>query len=52
MNGKKIVWPRMKPWGSPTLTGYSCKDFPSRYTQSHLLLTKDEIRLNTWPEIP
>ena len=28
------------------ITGYFCEDFPSRITQSHLFLTKDE------PEIP
>ena len=37
---------------TPALTGYSCKDFPSRTTQSHLLLRKDKIRPNIWPEIP
>ena len=31
---------------TPALTGYSCKDFPSRTTQSHLLLRKDKIRPN------
>ena len=34
----------MKPWGTPALTGYSCKDFPSRTTRSRLLLRKEEIR--------
>ena len=32
----------MEPWRSPGLTGYSCDDFQSRATQSHLLLTKGE----------
>ena len=41
----------MEPWGMPTLTRYSCEDFPSRTTGSHLLLRKDEIRPNVWPEI-
>ena len=40
----------MEPWGAPTLTGYSCEDFPSRTTPSHLLLRKEEIRPNIWPE--
>ena len=29
---RKIVGPRMDPWGTPELTGYSCEDFPSRTT--------------------
>ena len=36
----------MEPWGTPALTGYCCEDFPSRTTQSRLLLRKDEIRPN------
>ena len=42
----------MEPWGTPALTAYSCEDFPSRTTQSRLLLRKKEIRPNIWPEIP
>ena len=42
----------MEPWGTPSLTGYSCKDYPSRTTPSHLLLRKQEIRPNIWPEVP
>ena len=41
----------MVPWGTPAVTGYSCEDFPSRITQSRLLLRK-EIRPNIWPEFP
>ena len=52
MYSRKSVGPRMEPWGTPALTGYSCEDFPSRTTQSHLLLRKEEIRPNIWPEIP
>ena len=37
MHSKKIVGPRIEPWGTPALTGYSCQDFPSTATQSHLL---------------
>ena len=48
----KSVGPRMDPWRTPVLTGYSYKDFPSRTTRSRLLLTKEEIRPNIWPEIP
>ena len=33
----------MDPWGTPALTGYSCEDFPSRTTQSHLLLRKSAV---------
>ena len=28
----KSVGPRMEPWGTPALTGYSCGDFPCRIT--------------------
>ena len=40
----------MDHWGTPALTGYSCEDFPSRTTQSCLLLRIEEIRANIWPE--
>ena len=46
MYSRKVVGPRMEPQGSPTLTGYSCEDFPSRNTRSCLLLRKEEIRPN------
>ena len=42
----------MEPWGNPALTEYSCEDFPSKTTQSRLLLRKDKESPNTWPEIP
>ena len=42
----------MGPWGTPALTGYSFKDFPSRTSWSCLLLRKDEIKPNIWAEIP
>ena len=42
----------MEPWGTLALNGYSCEDFPSRTTESCLLLRKEEIRSNTWPETP
>ena len=41
----------MEPWGTPGLTGYSCEGFPSA-TESRLLIRKDELRSNAWPEIP
>ena len=34
MYSQKSVGPRMNPWGTPALTGYSCEDFLSRTTQS------------------
>ena len=37
---KSVVGQRMEPWGTPTLTGYSCKDFPSRTTWNYLVLRK------------
>ena len=49
---RKSVGPRMDPWETPALTGYSYEDFPSSSTQSCLLLRKEEIRSNIWPEIP
>ena len=52
MYSNKSVEPRMEPWGTPALTKYSYEDFPSGTTPSHLLLRKEEIRPNIWPEIP
>ena len=43
MYSRKSVGLRMEPWGTPTLTGYSCQDFSSRTTQICLLLRKEEI---------
>ena len=37
MYSRKSVRPRIEPWGAPALTGYFCKDFPSRATLSGLL---------------
>ena len=42
----------MDSGGTPALTRYSCEDFPSRTTQSSLLLRKEEIRPNILSEIP
>ena len=52
MYRRKSAGPRMEPWGTPTLIGYSCGDFPFRATWSCLLLRKEEIRPNILPEIP
>ena len=49
---RKSVEPRMDPCGTTALTGYSCVDFTSRTTWSHLLLRTEEARPNTWPKIP
>ena len=46
MYSRKSVGLRMDPERTPTLTGYSCEDFPSRTAKSHLLLRKEEIRSN------
>ena len=51
MYSRKSVGPRMEPWGTPALTAYSCEDFSSKTTRSRLLLRKEEIRPNIWPEI-
>ena len=42
MYSRKSVGPGMDPCGNPALTGSSCEGFPSRITQSHLLLRKEE----------
>ena len=47
---RKSVGSRIGTWGTPTLPGYSI--FPSRTTRIPLLLGKEEIRPNFWPEIP
>ena len=52
MYSKKSVERKMDPYGTLSLTGYSCEDFQSRITQRHLLPRKEEIRPNIWPEIP
>ena len=52
MYSRKSVGPKIEPWGTPALTRYSCEDSPSRPTRSRLLLRKEEIRPNIWPEIP
>ena len=52
MYSRKSIGPRMEPWGTPALTGYSYQDLPSRTIWSHLLLRKEEIRPNIWPENP
>ena len=51
MYSRKGDGPRIKPWGTPALTEYSCKDFPSRTWRNYLLLRKDKIRPKTRPEI-
>ena len=51
MYSRESVVPRMGPWGIPAVTRYSCEDVPFRTTQSCLLLRKEEIRSNIWPEI-
>ena len=52
MYSRKSVGPRMDPWGTPALTGYSCEHLPSRTTRSHLFPRKEKIRPNICPEIP
>ena len=52
MDSRKSVGPRIEPRGTPALTGYSCEDLPSRTTRNRLLLRKEEISPNIWPEIP
>ena len=52
MYSKKSTGPRMEPWGTPALTGYFCEDFLSRTTGSYIIVRKDKIKANIWPEIP
>ena len=52
MYSSKSVGPRMEPWENLALTGYSCIEFPFRTTQNRLLLKKEEIRPNIWPDSP
>ena len=47
---RKSVRPSMDPWGTPASTGYSREDVPSWTTGNRLLLRKEEIRSNIWPE--
>ena len=47
MYSRKTVGPRMKPWGTPALAGYSCEDFPSRTAQT----TQYFLVLKTLPTI-
>ena len=51
MYSRQDVGPRREPWGTPTLTGYSCEDLRSRTTWDRLLLRKEKIRSNIWTEI-
>ena len=51
MYSAKSVGPRIDPWGTPALTGYSCDHFPCRTSRGYLLLRKEEIRPNIWPKI-
>ena len=52
MYNRKGVGPRFELWETLAITAYSCEDFPSRITRSRLLLLrKEDIRPNIWPEI-
>ena len=47
MCNKKSVGPRMEPWGTPTLTGYSCDDLAFRTNQRRLLLREIELDISS-----
>ena len=51
MYSRKSAGPRMEPCGTPSLTGYSCKDLPYRTTHSCLLLRTGKVWPNMQPEI-
>ena len=40
MYSRTSVGPRIEPWETPGLTGYSCEDFPSRGRQACQTLSK------------
>ena len=42
----------MDSWETLALTGFSCEDFLSRTTWSHLSQRKEKMRRNTWPKVP
>ena len=46
MYSRKSGEPKMEPCGTPSLTGYSCEDFPFRNIRRRQLLRKEEIRPN------
>ena len=46
MYSRKSVGPRMEPWGTPALTGYSCEDFPSRTEKR-----RNKVKYLTWKSI-
>ena len=53
MCSTKGVRPSVKPWKTPTVNRYYCKDLPWSTTPSHLLLKKKkQIRPNAQPEFP
>ena len=51
MYSRKSVGRRMKPYGTPALTGYCCEDFPFKTTWNRHLLRKEEVRPTILPEI-
>ena len=51
MYSRKSVGLRMELWGAPAIAGYSYEDVPSRTTPGRLLLRKEKLRPNIWPEI-
>ena len=52
MYSRKSIEPRIEHWRTTVLMGYSCKDFPSRTTQSCLLPRNGKTRPTTQTEIP
>ena len=46
MYSRKSLGPRIEPWKTAALTGYSCEDYPPRTIRTRLLLRKEEIRPN------
>ena len=50
MYSKKSVGRNIKPCRTQALTGYCCENFPFITTRSPLLLRKEEMRPNIWPQ--
>ena len=51
MYSTKSIGPRMEPWGTPEVTGYSCEDFPSRTTQLSITEKRNKTEYLTWNSI-
>ena len=51
MYSAKSVGTKIKPWGTPDLTGYYWEDFSFRTTWTHLLLRNNKAKYMTWNSV-